>query len=207
MRRLRQAKDNGTLAPRGIGMGAHLEDAMAALSAAPMAMAAFGVRRAPEIARLSVDDARADDEAGAGEKQYRFRQLSHLLDVRPWAEVCPVRPLPEWMRARAWVGRHRGLSRRMSGDPMARHGNSVPNALFARLSRARYGTCGCGGRLEKVIVWSSRLPPKGGLACTSRTAWRGGRPRNWRAGGPRASWNGSTIKLGPGSRPGARRCI
>ena len=144
MGRLRQAADSGAQAARGVGMRAHLEDVLPVRSAAPTAVDVFGFRRAYKIARLSVDDVRADTEAGAADlmvnhqenDQYRFGQL---LGVRPWSGACPVRLPSGWICFPVWIGRHRGHLKRMSGDPMAPLGNSVPNALFAGLIPCKFG--------------------------------------------------------------------
>ena len=62
MGRLRLAVDAGSLPAREAGMGAHLEGAVAARSAPSMAVDFFGIRRASEVARLSVEDAGVDVE-------------------------------------------------------------------------------------------------------------------------------------------------
>ena len=62
--RLRHSVGDGLLPMRGVGLGAYLEDAMTLCTATSMAIAFFGIRRAPEVAKTPKDDVRVGAEAG-----------------------------------------------------------------------------------------------------------------------------------------------
>ena len=64
--RLRQAVAADSLPARAVGMGGHLGDAIAVRSAAAMAVAFVGIRRAPEAAEPSMGDVRVATEAAGG---------------------------------------------------------------------------------------------------------------------------------------------
>ena len=90
---IRQAVGDGLLVPRGGGFGTRLGDAAAVQSAASLAATLFGIRRAPEIARLAANtDAGTADLKVARRKgeQYKLGHLSHLLKVQYWGGACPV---------------------------------------------------------------------------------------------------------------------
>ena len=85
----------------GVGLGVHAAEAMAARPAASMAVAAIGIRRASEVARFSLDDARVHSDAGVVDlavrnqknDQYGLGELPHFLEAPSWGAACPVRLL------------------------------------------------------------------------------------------------------------------
>ena len=133
--RVWEAADSGSLPPREVGMDGHLADAVAARSAAYLAVAFSGARRASEVARSFVSDVEAQvvDLKVSRQKhgQYGLGQLSHSGSFRTWGEACSVRILSGWTWLGSWIEKHGHPPERMSGCHMDPGKSSGPNALFA----------------------------------------------------------------------------
>ena len=79
------------MSARGVGM--------AARTAASLAIAFFGIRRASEVAKLSVGDVQVGTEEGVVDLKvnrqkndpFGLGQLPYLLAAKSWQEACPVR--------------------------------------------------------------------------------------------------------------------
>ena len=137
---LGQTAGEADLAPGGFSLVSMSEHAMTLRRAAPISLAFFGVRRAPEIAVLRVADARVDRAGGSADvkarcqknDQFGVGQVARVVALTSWGGACPVRLVAEWLWFRARLAPYCDCAGRLAAP-----GEDSP--LFVGLARARFG--------------------------------------------------------------------
>ena len=138
--RLRGAVADGSLPIAGSGSGRLVVAAARLRSAATMAIAFVGVRRASDVARVCGGYVRVDMKVGVvdlGVKRRKNGQVgadqpTHVIAMDSWCAACPVHLPSGLLWSRSWLGKSRDSVGRMPGPEGAR-------PLFAGFVRARFG--------------------------------------------------------------------
>ena len=177
--RPREAAAGGFLAPRGGGLGAHLQDAVAARSAASAA-AFFGIPRnrhaAPKRCHSGYCCFRGGTEGEpAGERAVQTWAALPSAGSSVLREGMPRSP-PVWMDSASVAARKtsRPLEEVVGaprGSPLKQRPERPVCGSRSCRSRVWHGTRGFGGLPDKVLGGSLRLP-RIGSASPLRMAWR-----------------------------------